>query len=101
MAVSGSGDYTLQPCLRYRHSEDYVRRLAAQHGFTIRELAECVLRLTGSKSRIEYRPLPADDPLQRRPDIGRARQRLDWQPGIALEDGLKETIAHFRKQVNA
>jgi len=68
---------------------------------TIRELAECVLRLTGSKSRIEYRPLPADDPLQRRPDIGRARQRLDWQPGIALEDGLKETIAHFRKQVNA
>lgn len=65
--------------------------------FTIRELAELVLRLTGSKSRLEYRPLPQDDPAQRQPDIARARELLDWQPTVALEDGLKETIAYFRK----
>jgi UDP-glucuronate decarboxylase len=58
-----------------------------------------VLRLTGSRSRIEYRPLPSDDPVQRRPDITKARQHLDWQPGVTLEDGLKETIAYFKKVV--
>jgi UDP-glucuronate decarboxylase len=64
--------------------------------FTIRELAETVLRLTDSKSRIEYRPLPQDDPVRRQPDITKARQLLDWEPKVALEDGLKETIAYFR-----
>ena len=68
----------------------------------VKELASRIVEIVGGKSKVVHtRPLPADDPLQRRPDIGRARQRLDWQPGIALEDGLKETIAHFRKQVNA
>ncbi|EIN00150.1 NAD-dependent epimerase/dehydratase [Paraburkholderia hospita] len=66
---------------------------------TIRELAETVLRLTGSRSRIEYRPLPSDDPVQRRPDITKARAHLDWEPGVMLEDGLKETIAYFKKVV--
>lgn len=65
--------------------------------FTIRELAETVLRLTDSKSRIEYRPLPQDDPVRRQPDITRARQVLDWEPKVALEDGLKETIGYFRR----
>jgi len=64
--------------------------------FTIRELAEMVLRLTASKSRIEYRPLPQDDPVRRKPDIGKARRVLDWEPKVALEDGLKETISYFR-----
>jgi UDP-glucuronate decarboxylase len=64
--------------------------------FTIRELAEKVLRLTGSNSRLELRPLPADDPRQRQPDIALARAELGWQPKVALEDGLKETIAYFR-----
>ncbi len=64
--------------------------------FTIRELAETVLRLTGSKSRIEFRPLPQDDPVRRRPDITKASQLLDWEPKVALEDGLKETITYFR-----
>lgn len=63
---------------------------------TIRELAEEVLRLTGSKSKIEFRPLPADDPTQRCPDIGLARKTLGWEPSVRLEDGLKETIAYFR-----
>jgi UDP-glucuronate decarboxylase len=66
---------------------------------SIRELAETVLRLTGSRSRIEYRPLPSDDPVQRRPDIAKARQHLDWEPGVTLEDGLRETIAYFKKVV--
>jgi UDP-glucuronate decarboxylase len=63
--------------------------------FTIRELAEKVIALTGSGSRIERRPLPADDPRQRQPDISRARAILGWQPTIALEEGLKRTIAYF------
>jgi UDP-glucuronate decarboxylase len=65
--------------------------------FTMLELAETVLRLTGSHSRLEFRPLPADDPKQRRPDIGRARDRLGWAPRVALVDGLVPTIAYFRE----
>ena len=69
--------------------------------FTIRELAEMVLRLTGSKSGIVFRPLPEDDPLQRQPDITLARKALDWAPQVAIEDGLKETIAYFRTLLGA
>lgn len=65
--------------------------------FTIRELAEMVLRLTDSKSRIDYLPLPQDDPVRRQPDISKARKILNWEPKVALEDGLKETIQYFRK----
>lgn len=65
--------------------------------FTIRQLAEKVLELTGSASRIEFHPLPHDDPRQRRPDIAKARAVIDWRPTVALEDGLKETIGYFRQ----
>lgn len=68
--------------------------------FTIRELAETVLRLTGSKSELVFRPLPQDDPTQRQPDISKAKAVLDWTPKVSLEDGLKETIAYFRKVVS-
>ncbi|MEC9343238.1 MAG: SDR family NAD-dependent epimerase/dehydratase, partial [Pseudomonadota bacterium] len=64
--------------------------------FSMLELAELTLELTGSSSRIEFRPLPHDDPKQRQPDIARARELLDWNPGVALRDGLGETIAYFR-----
>ena len=63
--------------------------------FTILELAEQVIELTGSKSRIERKPLPVDDPRQRQPDITRARDQLGWQPHIALKDGLQRTIGYF------
>jgi UDP-glucuronate decarboxylase len=65
--------------------------------FTMRELAEKVVRLTGSKSRLVNKPLPPDDPKQRKPDIALATSRLGWTPKVNLEDGLKETIAYFRK----
>jgi UDP-glucuronate decarboxylase len=65
--------------------------------FTMRELAEQVLRLTGSRSSLVHKPLPADDPRQRRPDISLAASKLGWAPRVALEDGLKETIAYFKK----
>ena len=65
--------------------------------FTIRELAERVVALTGSRSTIEYKPLPADDPRQRQPDISLAEATLGWRPTVALDDGLKLTIAYFDK----
>ena len=65
--------------------------------FTMIELAETVLKLTKSKSKLVRMPLPADDPKQRKPDITRARNTLGWEPKVQLEDGLKETIGYFRK----
>jgi UDP-glucuronate decarboxylase len=67
--------------------------------FTIRELAERVVKLTGSKSRIIYQSLPADDPAQRRPDIDVARQLLGWDPSVQLEEGLRRTIEYFRAKL--
>jgi UDP-glucuronate decarboxylase len=64
---------------------------------TMLEIAEVILRLTGSSSRIVYHPLPTDDPRQRKPDIGEARRLLNWEPATNLEDGLKETVAYFKK----
>ncbi|KRB77711.1 NAD-dependent dehydratase [Nocardioides sp. Root190] len=66
---------------------------------TMLELAEAVIRLVGGTSKIEYRPLPSDDPRQRRPDISMARKELDWEPSVALEDGLRETIDYFRHRL--
>jgi UDP-glucuronate decarboxylase len=63
--------------------------------FTILELAEIILRLTNSKSKLVYMPLPSDDPTQRKPDISKANSNLEWKPKVHLEDGLKETINYF------
>jgi UDP-glucuronate decarboxylase len=67
--------------------------------FTISELAEKVIKLTKSKSRIIHKPLPSDDPVRRRPDISLAREKLGWEPKVPLEEGLARTIAYFREKV--
>ena len=66
---------------------------------TIKEIAETIIRMTGATSRIIYKPLPTDDPKQRRPDITRARQILGWEPKVQLEEGLVKTIEYFRTKV--
>jgi len=64
---------------------------------TIKEIAEKIIVLSGSKSKIVYKPLPQDDPKQRRPDITLAKEKLNWLPEVGLEDGLKKTIEYFKK----
>ena len=66
------------------------------HEFTVRQLAELVLKLTGSRSTITEQPLPTDDPKVRQPDIRHARETLEWEPRVPLEDGLRRTIEYFR-----
>jgi UDP-glucuronate decarboxylase len=69
--------------------------------FTVRELADHVLRLVGGSSKLRFEPLPADDPRQRRPDIALARDKLGWTPTIGLEEGLRRTIDYFRSPLSA
>ncbi len=68
---------------------------------TMRELAEKIVKLTGSRSRIVERPLPVDDPKRRRPDVTRARTLLAWQPKVSLDEGLPRTIDYFRARLGA
>jgi UDP-glucuronate decarboxylase len=68
--------------------------------FTIKELAEQVISLTGSSSKLIYQPLPADDPLQRKPDISLAQEELGWEPTVMLEEGLSRTIGYFRELIS-
>jgi UDP-glucuronate decarboxylase len=67
---------------------------------TVRQLVDLVITMTGSDSNVVYRPLPVDDPRRRKPNIGRAMELLDWQPTIALEQGLDATIAWFDNETN-
>jgi UDP-glucuronate decarboxylase len=69
--------------------------LGNPHEFTVAELARMIIELSGSSSRVVHRPLPSDDPRQRRPDITRARRLLDWQPKVGVRHGLLRTIAYF------
>jgi UDP-glucuronate decarboxylase len=69
--------------------------------FTILELAEKVIAFTDSRSKLIHKPLPQDDPRQRQPDLSRAKALLDWQPRVTLDDGLKETIAYFKRTLGS
>lgn len=111
ITIYGDGSQTRSFCYVDDLIEAFIRLMQTEEGyigpvntgnpgeFTIKQLAETVIRLTGSKSTIEYRPLPLDDPKQRQPDIALAREKLKWQPGIRLEDGLPRTIEYFREQL--
>jgi UDP-glucuronate decarboxylase len=108
ITIYGDGSQTRSFCYRDDLLEGMVRmmngpddfvgpvNLGNPTEFTIRQLAELVLEMTGSKSKLVERPLPADDPTQRRPDITLARQKLGWEPGTPLRDGLQKTIEYFR-----
>ena len=69
--------------------------------YSMLQLAETILRMTGSKSRLIFQPLPSDDPKQRRPDISIAKTKLGWEPKVSLQDGLEPTIAYFRGVLNS
>ena len=69
------------------------------HEVTIEEIAQIIIRLLGSRSKVVYRPLPVDDPKQRKPDITRARSLLGWEPKVGLEEGLLRTVDYFRQKV--
>ncbi len=109
ITVYGDGSQTRSFCyvddmidglIRLMNSPDEVTgpiNLGNPQEFSILELAETVIRLSGSKSKIIYKPLPPDDPKQRCPDITLARKVLGWQPCIPLEEGLKRTIEYFRR----
>jgi len=107
ITLFGTGKQTRSFCYVDDLIEGFIRLMGAPSGFTgpinlgnpgefqVRELAEMVIELTGSRSGIVYRPLPVDDPTQRKPDITRATQELGWKPTIELREGLQKTIAHF------
>ena len=67
--------------------------------FTIQEIAEKIVELTNSNSQIVFKPLPEDDPKQRKPDISIAKEKINWEPKISLNDGLKQTINYFEKNL--
>jgi UDP-glucuronate decarboxylase len=93
-------DDLIEACVRLMATPDDLlgpMNLGNPNEFTIRQLAEKVIELTGTRSQLVYKALPADDPKQRQPDITLARQKLDWQPTIQLEEGLKNTIAYFEE----
>lgn len=108
ITVYGDGTQTRSFCyvddlidgiVRMMNAENFIGpvNLGNPGEFTMLELAELVLKLTGSKSKIVYRPLPSDDPTQRCPVIDLAKEKLNWQPTVKLEDGLKLTIKYFKE----
>jgi len=110
ITIYGDGKQTRS----FQYVEDLVRGMVAMmnqdtfigpvnlgnpNEFTILELAQEVINLTGSKSKIIFKPLPLDDPLKRKPDISLAKEKLAWEPQIQLKEGLKKTIPYFKKYV--
>lgn len=95
-------DDLVEAVIKMMHTEDFIGpvNIGNPNEFTILELAEKVITLTGSKSKIINLPLPQDDPTQRKPDITLAKQKLDWTPCIPLEEGLLKTIAYFKEELS-
>jgi dTDP-glucose 4,6-dehydratase len=109
ITVYGDGSQTRSLCyvsdlvrgviLNLERGDELPVNLGNPHEVTVLELAETIVRLAGSKSKIEHRELPVDDPKQRQPDITRARKLLGWEPEVPLEEGLKRTLDYFRSVV--
>ena len=110
ITIYGAGQQTRSFCYVDDLIEGFVRLMQQEHvvgpmnignpgEFTILELAEKVIALTNSASKIVYRPMPSDDPQQRKPDIEQARSVLGWEPQVQLEQGLKKTIAYFSERL--
>lgn len=111
ITVYGKGNQTRSFCyvsdlidgfVRLMNSDDKITgpiNCGNPNEFTILELAEKVIKLTNSKSKIIYKPLPSDDPMQRKPDITKAKDLLGWEPKIQLEEGLMKTIEYFKTQI--
>lgn len=111
ITVYGDGSQTRSFCFVDDMIEAFVRMMDSEEGFTgpvnlgnprestVTELAEMIVEMTGSRSRLIYKELPQDDPLQRQPDITLAKEKLSWEPTVALEDGLKKTIAYFKETI--
>jgi UDP-glucuronate decarboxylase len=109
ITIYGNGEQTRAFCFVDDLVEGFLRLMAASDDVTgpinlgnpvettVRELAETIIAMTGSSSKIESRPLPVDDPTQRCPDISRARNLLDWEPRVPLATGLERTIAYFNR----
>jgi UDP-glucuronate decarboxylase len=109
ITVFGDGSQTRSFCYVDDMIDGLIRMMGTPKGFlgpvnlgnpaefTILELAEILIRMTGSRSKIVFKPLPQDDPTQRKPDITLAQKKLGWQPRVPLEEGLAKTIAYFRK----
>jgi UDP-glucuronate decarboxylase len=95
-------DDLIEGMIRLMNTEDFQGpvNIGNPSEFTILELAEKVIKLTGSKSRIVFHPLPSDDPKQRQPDISLAMEKLNWQPTVELEKGLRKTIEYFQKNLD-
>jgi UDP-glucuronate decarboxylase len=112
ITIYGDGQQTRSFCYVDDLIDAMVRMMNSEQGFigpvnignpgefTMLQLAETVLKLSGSKSKIIHQPLPSDDPKQRQPNIDLAKAKLGWQPNVNLEDGLKETIAYFKRALN-
>lgn len=111
LTVYGDGNQTRSFCyvsdeidgfLRLSKSDEHLPvNIGNPNEFTILECAQMVLKITGSKSKIRYEPLPPDDPKQRRPDITKARKLLQWEPKIDLETGLRKSLEYFQQAVSA
>ena len=111
ITIYGDGSQTRSFCYVSDEIEGFIRlSRASEHlpvnignpgEFTILECARLVLKVTGSKSKLAYKPIPQDDPKQRRPDITKARQLLGWEPKVDLEAGLRLSLEYFEKAVAA
>ena len=112
ITIYGNGEHTrsfcyatdlIDGCFRMMNSENFTGpvNLGNWKEFTIAELAELTLKMTGSQSEIVHKPLPQDDPTRRRPDISLAQSKLGWDPQVNLQEGLSKTIDYFRTMVGA